>query len=134
MRILLYVVILALLFFAPLEKKDVAKLLPIEAVAVYMEQNEVTLETDTEYKGRGADVASALDNLKENTPAVIYLDTAEYLIISEDALSEIETLKKFLKPNVRVCVADVCGRVKDAAKYLEVHGNLPKIKNWKKEK
>ncbi len=134
MRMVLYVIILALLYLAPLKKVDIAKLLPIEAVAVYMEQGEVVLETDTEHMGRGSDVSKALENLKADTPAVVYLDTAEYLIISEDALAELDALKTYLKPNVRVCVADVCGRVKDTAKYLEVHGNLPKIKNWKNKK
>lgn len=131
MRKILYVVILSALFFAPLERLDVAKLLPIQAVAVYMEDGAVILETDTENKGRGDNVENALENLKEITPAVVYLDTAEFLLVSENAVSYINELRDFLKPSVKVCVCEAAGQVKDAAKYLDVHGNLPKLRDWK---
>lgn len=130
MRRILYVVILGLLFLAPCERMDVAKLLPIEAVAVYMEEGSVVLETDTEDKGRGGNAKEALQNLKDITPAVVYLDTAEYLLVSEEAANCVEELRSFLKPSVKVCVCEASGRVKTAAKYLEVHGNLPKLKDW----
>lgn len=130
MRIVLYIVILGLLFLAPLERVDVAKLLPIEAVAVYMEDGAVVLETDTENKGSGETVTQALDALKTNTPAVVYLDTAEFLLVSEDAVRWVDELRLFLKPTVKVCVCEVAGQVKNTAKYLEVHGNLPKLRDW----
>lgn len=133
MRVVMYIVILSLLFLAPLERTDVAKLLPIEAVAVYKENGEVVLETDTKHRGSGDDATKALENLKSVTPAIVYLDTAEFLILAEDTVSEIEGLRMYLKPRVKVCVADGRGRVKDMAKYLEIHGNLPEIKDWKPE-
>ncbi len=131
MRKLLYIVILGLLFLAPLERMDVAKLLPIQAVAVYMNDGAVVLETDTEDKGRGDSVSNALEDLKKATPAVVYLDTAEFLLVSEDAVTCVEELKNYLKPSVKVCVCAAAGRVKDVAKYLDVHGNLPKLRDWK---
>ena len=131
MRRLLYVVILGLLFLAPLERVDVAKLLPIPAVAVYMNDGAVVLETDTQDKGRGDSVSNALEDLKKATPEVVYLDTAEFLLVSEDAVTCVEELKNYLKPSVKVCVCAAEGRVKDAAKYLDVHGNLPKLRDWK---
>ena len=70
-RWILYVTILLMLYVAPLERLDVAKLLPIQAVAVYTEGDAVVLETDTENKGKGASIADALQDLKENTPAVV---------------------------------------------------------------
>ena len=130
MRRLLYAVILGLLFLAPCERMDVAKLLPIEAVAVYMEKGSVILETDTENKGRGSNATEALQNLKDVTPAVVYLDTAEYLLVSEEAVTCVEELRGFLKPSVKVCVCEAAGRVKTAAKYLEVHEKLPKLRDW----
>lgn len=133
MRKVLYAVILALLFLAPLERADVAKLLPIEAVALYVEDGVVVLETDTENVGRGATVAEALGNLKEMTPAVVYLDTAEFLLVSEDAATYVEEMKNILKPSVKVCVCQASGRVKEAVKYLEVHRKLPKLSDWKEE-
>lgn len=132
MRIVLYIVILAILFFVPLERVDVAKLLPIEAVAVYMDEGNVVLETDTEHKGRGADVPQALESLKENTSTVVYLDTAKFLILSEDARLHLNALRSYLKPSVKVCIGDARGQVKNVAKYLDVHGDLPMLEDLKR--
>ena len=129
-RWILYITILLMLYVAPLERLDVAKLLPIQAVAVYTEGNSVVLETDTENKGKGASIADALQDLKENTPAVVYLDTAEFLMVSESAVSEMEEIKNYLKPSVKVCVCDAAGKVKDTAKYLDIHRKLPKLEDW----
>lgn len=130
MRFIIYIVILLSLFLAPVERTDVAKLLPIQAVAVYIEDGEVVLETDTEHKGDGADAEKALDSLRINTPAVVYLDTAEYLLVSKEAVSDVDPLRQYLKPTVKVCVCDAADNVKDAAKYLDVHGNLPQLRHW----
>lgn len=130
MRMVIYIVILAILFFVPLERVDVAKLLPIEAVAVYMDGEDVVFETDTEHKGKGTDVTKAIVNLKESTPAVVYLDTAEFLMVSEEALPEINALRSHLKPSVKLFVGDAREKVKETAKYLEVHGSLPKLKDY----
>lgn len=133
MRKLLYVAILLSLFFVPLEKADVAKLLPVEAVAMYMEDGRVVLETDTQNTGKGISVAQALQNLKDTTPAVVYLDTAKYLLLSDDAISYAEELRQYLKPSVEVARWNAKGKVKDAAKYLSVHGETVPFKHWKAE-
>lgn len=131
MRVVMYIVILALLFLVPLERTDVAKLRPIEAVAVYNEGSTVILETNTEDVGRGRGAESALQNLIENTPAVVYLDTAEYLFVSKEAIDEVDALRKYLKPSVKVCVCEVSGHVQEAVKYAEVHGNWEQLKHWR---
>lgn len=133
MRKVLYVALLIPLFFVPLNRVNVADLLPIEAVAVYRNGDQVVLETDTEHKGMGENAEKALIALKENTPAVVYLDTAEYLLVAPDAAEEVETLRPHLKATVKVCVCEAAGKVKDAAKYLEIHRDLPILKTWKKE-
>lgn len=131
MRRLIYLLILISLFSTPVEREDVAKLLPIRAVAVYMDGDAVVLETDTEHLGRGSDCLQALENLQATTPAVVYLDTAEFLLISPNATHCTEQLRSFLKPAVKVCVCEAAGKVEYTAEYLDVHGNLPKLKDWK---
>ena len=133
MRKLLYIAILLSLFFAPLEKADVAKLLPMEAVAMYMEAGQVVLETDTQNIGKGISVDQALQNLKDTTPAIVYLDTAKYLLLSDDAVSYAEDLRRYLKSSVEVARWNAKGKVKDAAKYLSVHGETVQFKRWKAE-
>lgn len=128
MRRIVYAVILVLTCFAPVKPLDIAELLPVEAVAVYTDGIQMVLETDTQNIGRGGTIEQALSDLKEKASAVIYLDTAEYLLVSEDAKFALEDLAKFLKPTVKVSDCDVRGRVKEASEYLRVH---PKYKTLK---
>lgn len=131
MRKVLYAALLIPLFFVPLNRVNIADLLPVEAVAVYMDGEQIVLETDTEHKGTGKTAEKALAALKENTPAVVYLDTAEYLLVSADAVEQVENLRPYLKPSVKVCVCQAAGKVKNAVEYLEVHGDLVSLKTWK---
>lgn len=133
MRRVLYVLLLVSLLFVPLNRVNVADLLPVEAIALYMDGDVVVLETDTEYKGRGETAEQALADLKENTPAVIYLDTAEYLLVAPNATEQVERLRPYLKPTVKVCVCEAAGRVKLEVEYMEIRDGLPRLKNWKKE-
>ena len=133
MRKVLYVALLIPLFFVPLNRVNVADLLPIEAVAVYIDGDRVVLETDTQHQGVGENAEKALIALKENTPAVVYLDTAEYLLVAPNAAEQVENLRPHLKSSVKVCVCEAAGKVKEASKYLEIHKELPRLKDWKKE-
>ncbi len=120
MRRILYCVILLAAFFVPVERLDVAKLLPVEAIAIYLEEGAIVLETDTENKGRGETVQEALKNLKENTTKIIYLDTARYLLVAENTQAQTQELLQYLKPNIRQGTYGG-GDVKEEAKYLDAH-------------
>ncbi len=132
-RFVLYALILALVWVTPIERVDIGKLRPVEVIAVYKSGNTVVLATDTEDLGIGRNAEEALEDMRSTSPAVIYLDTAEYLLIAEDAEEEAETLRDELKKSVRLC--GVSGKVdlKNAAKFLPVHGKLPSLRNWKAE-
>ena len=129
-RLLLYVLIIALVLAVPVERVDVAKLRPVEVIAIYKRDNRVILATDTDDTGEGATVIDALENMRRTSPAVIYLDTAEFLLIEAAAMGEMELFTERLKDSIRVC--GLYGEVdlKRAAKYLPVHGNLPTLGRW----
>ena len=133
MRKIIYALMIAALCFVPLKRLDIAKLRPVQAVAMYLENEHVVLETDTGDQGRGETVQNALKDLKEKASAVIYLDTADILLVAENAVSQIEELAQYIKKSVRLCVCDASGRVEQVAEYLEVHGNMPKLRDWLKE-
>lgn len=130
MRILLSVIIIALTLAAPVKRLDVAKLQPVEAVAVYVENGQVILETDTEDRGVGKNALEALADMKAKALSVIYLDTAEYLLVQEGAEEYAIELKPMLNGSVLVGQY-LKGEVREQALFYEVHGKLPKLKQWK---
>ena len=106
----------------------------MESVAVYTDGIYIVLETDTENIGRGATVHEALTDLKVKTSAVVYLDTAEYLLIAEDAWQYLQDLESVLKPSVKVSSCDARGRVKAVTEYLRVHPEYKTLKNLLSER
>lgn len=134
MRMLLYIVILALLFFSPLERLDIAKLEPVQTIAIRIVDGQVVLETDTKNKGQANTMQAAIDDLEENTPGVIYLDTAQYLLITQEAAHYGEELEKYLRPSVKVSIWDGKGSVEKAAEFLEIRSDLPRLRQWNQDK
>lgn len=130
-RIVIYIVILAAVVAAPVKQQNIGKMKPIRVVSVHKENDWIIIETDTEDIGMGGTVKQALQNLKDTADGIIYMDTAEYLLLSKDALETVEELRKELKPSVRLCVATKMEDLSETAKYLDVQGGLPKLKNWK---
>ena len=109
---------------------DVGSLQPVEIIAIYNKENYVWVETDTNDWGRGASLEEALADLRETAPAVIYLDTAEYLLVEQGQQQYIETIKSYLKGSVRVCYTQEDMDLKDAVSYLRAHGDFPSIRHW----
>ena len=120
MRKILYAVLLIAAFLVPVKRLDISKLIPVEAVAIYLDAGQVVLKTDTENIGRGDTVELALQDLKEKAQQIIYLDTARYLLVAEDAGSQAQVLRTYLKPSVQVG-SYAGGDVKEEAKYLDAH-------------
>lgn len=125
MKFILYALIIALSLFAPVTRLDIAKLSPVEAVAVYKEYGQVVLKTDEENEGRGESVHLALADLKKKASVIIYLDTARYLLVGEGAEAEAAALQAYLKESVLVGNY-AGGDVKEEAKYLDVHTDSAK--------
>lgn len=131
-RILLYIIVLAVLLVVPAKGADVGKLRPVETIAIYKEDDAYVIATDTGDLGRGADLIKALQSLKATTPAIIYLDTADYLLVSEQALEEIEALDGKLRNSVQLYLFKGKVNLKDASKFLRVHGDGPSLKAYEK--
>lgn len=120
MRTQLYIVLLGLMLLAPVKRLDVSKLEPVEAVAVTLENGMVCLTTDTEAEGKGITAEEALLSMKENTSGIIYLDTARFLLIGENAEDAAQDLKSWLRKNVRICKYSGSD-VKEETKRLDAH-------------
>lgn len=127
MRVLLYIVILGLMLLAPVQRLDIAKLQPIEAVAVFTQNGNVILLTDTGDRGEGQNVSQALEDMKARASSILYLDTARFLLISEEGKQYLAEIKAVLKPSVQTG-AYHGGDVKEEAKYLDAHMDSAKPK------
>ena len=130
-KILLYILIAACALAAPVHGTDIGKLRPVQAISIRKESAQYIIETDTGDRGKGKTGMDALADLKATTPAVIYLDTADYLMLGENADPALEELRGKLKRNIRLCRITEKINPKQAAEYLRVHQNLPRLKVWK---
>ena len=131
MRVWIYAAILILLLFVPLHRLDIAQLEPVQTLAIQSTDDMIRLETDTGQKGQGSTVPLAIADLESKTPGVIYLDTAQYLLITENALQIAHDLQQHLKPWVRVCIWDGESSVSGAAQYLKKRTDMPRFYRWK---
>lgn len=129
-RMILYILILFALFFVPLQRIEIANLEPIQTVWMYLENGRVVLETDTEDKGVGDAVEDALYDMKRKSDGIVYLDTAEYLFVSESAEEKIVVLQPYMKGSVRLCNWDGQGSVSEATKYADSHKLGVKLRDW----
>lgn len=115
-------IVVALLFsFSRSAGVDVAKLHPVEVLSVTHGDDQIQIQTDTGASGRGNDLKTAIENLHHTTSAVVFLDTAEYLLIdgAEEAL--LPELMQYLRPACGVCLLEGEASLDTIARYLRIH-------------
>lgn len=110
---------LAVILALPQRQGDVADLLPVELVYVYKEGNLLRVETDTGQFGEGATLAQALEELRATAPGEVFLDTADYLILTRDTVECLPQLADLLRPGTQVCLGFQADA--QAAAYLAAH-------------
>ena len=130
-RWIFYILLFAAAVLIPVDGTDVGKLHPVQAVSLGYHNEQVILKTDTGEIGRGETPELALVNLKQTAPAIIYLDTAEFLLVEENALNYVDPMRKLFKSDVGICQIQSEIEVDKVAEYLRIHGKLPKLKQWK---
>lgn len=115
------VVLVAILGWMPFQGTDVARLQPVELISVSREESQILVETDTGDSGRGQTLELALEDLYNSTPGEIFLETAEYLLITPEAQSLLPELTQTLRPSCKVCLREGEADLAEAAAYLSVH-------------
>lgn len=122
----------AALLLQPGGERDVAKLEPVQLVFVYKSEDEICVETDTDAIGRGEDLHSAMEDMKQSSPGYIFLDTAEFLLLTEETVSLLPELAGMIRPAAEVCIA-ASARPKEVAAHLSVHRPGVTLKDWMAE-
>jgi len=129
-RMILYGLILAAAFLVPVKRLDVAVLEPVQTVWLSKVPGGYRLETDTEDVGVGKTVSQALRDLEESCTGVIYLDTAQNLLVSENAQDAIAALRQYLKKSVRLCQWDGEGKLAEAGRYMNARNLGIRLDQW----
>lgn len=129
-RIVLYILILSGLLLAPTRGTDVGKLRPVEVAALYLDGETIIVETDTGDEGSGKTVDEAMRNLKETTAGIIYLDTADYLLVQKGSETLIGDVGEHLNKKVRICAVEDRMDLSNVAAFLSVHKPDLKLGEW----
>lgn len=106
------------LFFAKVEPagRNISKLQPVQVLAV---SEGVRIQTDTGEDVTGDSVQAALEKLRDGATGEVFLDTADYLLISDTAL--LEEIEPYLRPSCRVCLLEGEPDLERVGEYLQHH-------------
>ncbi len=100
---------------------DVAKLQPVEVIRLSLQEKRICVQTDTGQMGLGQSLDEAFENLKETTSGHIFLDTAEYVILTSDTAAMTSELMHYLRPACRVCQETDTVKLEAVAAFLDAH-------------
>lgn len=113
-------ILIGILSRLPHPARDIAKLDPVRAVYITIENDRMYLETDTGDAGSGWDLTEAAQQMKAAAAGEIFLETAEYLILDPKVVVT-EEFYALLRPSCRVCYSEAAPDLPLAAEYLSVH-------------
>lgn len=132
MKRILYMLLIVTAMVIPTRPQELGKLKAVEVIRIHQDADVFVIETDMGDCGRGSTIEEAIENLKVTTPGAVYLDTAEYLLISIEEEVWIQELKSYLKDSVRVCLCEGEMDLEKAAEYLRVHQPLIRLGEYKR--
>ncbi len=111
----------ALVIWKPFSESDVAQLQPVELLYVSMTSEGVKVATETGDLGEGEDLNEAMHDLEKCAAGKVFLETAEYLLVTDGARGLLPELTSIMRPGCAVCVAPELVNLEEAAAYLNVH-------------
>ena len=129
-KIIWYILLLGTALLFPVEGVDVGKLIPVELIQLNREGDRLLISTDAGVAGAGATIETAIQNMNATAEGIVFLDTADYMLVTESAERDVEAMKTYLKSSVRVCGQNVEVDLKEAARYLRVHKPRQRLGDW----
>lgn len=97
---------------------DISDLEPVELVRVTT-GDAVLIQTDTGASGEGATLGEAVRDLHAAAPGAVFLDTAQYLLLDDEA--HLPALYHILRPACEVMLWQGDMDLTEAAGYLSTH-------------
>ena len=118
---IVYVLTLAVLLFPSQKGTELGKLRPVELIYASMEGETLLLRTDTGDLGVGYNLRQAEDELKNTAQGVVFMDTADYLIVTGETEALIPEFIKRMRPSAEVCRSNDPLDPAKAAEFLSAH-------------
>lgn len=101
--------------------KDIGKLQPVQVVCMSRSGSEVLLWTDTGQRGSGFTPEEALCDIKSTAPGEIFLDTADYLILTADCVDLLDEMSAIVRPSCSLCLMEGEPDLERVGQFLSVH-------------
>lgn len=105
--------------------KDVGKLQPVQVVCLSYADDKVRIWTDTGDAGSGPDLMAAVGDMSAAAASEVFLETADYLLVSRDCLALLQDAAGVLRPSCSVCLMDGQPDMERVGQYLTLH--IPQI-------
>ena len=116
----LAILLIAVLGWLPFRGTDVATLEPAETLYVSLTE-QVRVETDGGWRGKGESVASAVADLKASAPGQVFLQTVDYLLLQKGSEDVLPALYPYLRSGCSVCFVEEKPNLEKASAYLRTH-------------
>jgi len=101
---------------------EMNRLEPVETILLTQQKDgSICVETDTGAKGIGMNPQKAVENLHSASPKVIFLDTAQYLLVDSKTKAMIPQMYPYLRPATRVCQVRGEIDISQVTEYLKTH-------------
>lgn len=130
-RMIVYLGILAAVLWAGDPGTDIGMLIPVETLFIQKQGETIVIQTDSADTGAGDTMKQAAENLKEKAHGIIYLDTADYLILNGEAEALLPQLQNNRKQEVVLCKADEKIDVQKVTPFLRTHRPQLELSDWR---
>jgi hypothetical protein len=117
----LVIVVISVSDMLPFAGTDVAKLHPIEVLIVQRNNDILSISTDSGITGFGEDVPQALSDIKLVAAGEVFLETANYVLLSPDCSDVIDSFFAYIRPACQIYLFEGEGDWYQVSKYLESH-------------
>ena len=130
-RWMIYLLLVAGAFLFPKRPVELGKLIPVELILVEKEEGAYLVRTDTGDVGHGTTLPSAIENLRATAPGDLFLDTARYLLVTEETHHTIPEISRYLKGETYISMVENGLDPEQATQYLSAHPPKLQLKAWK---
>lgn len=122
--------LMCLMLFHNAEQAELGQLQPVELVQVTTCSGSVRIRTDSGLMGEGRDLQEALMDLHSTAPGTVYLETADFLLVTPATVGYMEELRVLLRPAVELAQINCLADGQKAAEFLRAHSPGITLRQW----